>query len=59
VAIEAIALLGLLIAGFVMLDTDRESIAGKIMMITSSVIIILQIAFGLIIRKKKNKGGSE
>ena len=58
-AIEAIALLGLLIAGFVMLDTDRESIAGKIMMITSSVIIILQIAFGLIIRKKKNKGGSE
>ena len=57
VAIEAVALLGLLIAGFVMVDEDREIIAGKIMMVASSAIIILQIAFGLIIRKKKNKGG--
>lgn len=53
---EALVLIILLIIGAVMLcETNGESVWGKILLYPSSVIIVLQMTFGIITVLKKHK----
>lgn len=55
-ATEAAALFVAVIIGFCMIaESDGASVSGKVLLITASAIIIFQIAFGLIIRRKRRK----
>lgn len=55
-AIEAVALFVAVIVGFCMIaESDGASVVGRVLLIAASAIIVLQIVFGLIIRKKKRK----
>lgn len=54
--VEAVVLFVAVIVGFCMIaESDGASVVGKVVLNTSSAIIVLQIVFGLIIRKKRHK----
>ncbi len=55
-AIEAVVLFVAAIVGFCMIaESDGASVVGKVVLNTSSAVIVLQIVFGLIIRRKRRK----
>ena len=54
--VEAVVLFVAVIVGFCMIaESDGASVVAKVVLNTSSAIIVLQIVFGLIIRKKRHK----
>jgi HEAT repeat protein len=56
VVIEAIALLiAFVVGGCMVLETDGESLFGKILLISSVLVSIIQISFGIIFRSLKKK----